>query len=111
MEYPGNVRPDQLYEVPITGGELHISPSTDVLHYYPWLDAWILKYFDTDHEPPRLCNVVIDQRAAEQLVTHLDLEICTRTFITESELEHVRQWGAAMLDAVFGAEFDDPNVV
>lgn len=106
-DYPDGVRPDQIFTVPIQGGELRISPSTDILHYYPWLDQWLLKYWDLEHEPPRFCNVVMATESAEWLVTNLDLEVCARTFITESELEHVRSWGASVLDAMFADELGD----
>lgn len=105
--YPDNIRPDQIYTVPIVNGELHLSPAHDFLHYFPWLDQWMLKYWNSESEPPTFCDVIIKKEAAEFLVSQLDMEVCCRTFITESEIERVRQFGAQMLESEFGEELKD----
>ena len=99
-EYPDNVRRDEIYTFPIEGGELKVSPSYDFLNYFPWLDRWILKYWNTDSEPPTFCDVMLPNKSAEFLIAHCDLEVCSRTFIGESERErllaydseHIEDW-------------------
>ena len=105
-DYPDNIRPDQLYKVPINGGgELTISPAYDILHYFPWLDCWILRYWNTDKQPSVMTNIMMANADAERLISNLDMEVCSRTFITASEIEMVREFGAAALEQTFKDEF------
>lgn len=97
------VRPDKIYEIPIQGGELKISPSCDFVHQFP-NGAWMLKYWDVDNEPPRMCNVFMDEAAAAFLIDSCDLDVLPRTFMGEQE--HSQWIGWAALHSLDDLDFE-----
>ncbi len=102
------VKPDRCFQVPIDGGELKISPSCDFMNHFP-NDAWMLKYWDVEHEPPRMCNVFMNSASAQFLIDHCELEIVERKFMGEQEHSQWLGW-ASMYDLAeldFEPEIDD----
>lgn len=97
------VRPDQIFEVPIAGGTLRISPSCDFMHQFP-NGAWMLKYWDTDHDPPRMCNVFMEESSAAFLIDHCDLDVAPRTFMGEQE--HTQWVGWAATHSIMDLDFE-----
>jgi hypothetical protein len=87
------IRPDRCFEVPIQGGVLKISPSVDFLHYLP-NGAWMLKYWDTEHNPSRMCNVFMHEDAAHFLMTQCDVEVIAREHMGEQEYDQYLGWAA-----------------
>lgn len=100
------IQPDKLFTIPIQGGELNISPSCDVMHHLP-NDAWMLKYWDLDSEPPKLCNVFMDSGAAAALIEMCELEVCERKVMRNEE--HSQWVGWAALHELDGLDFDVPD--
>jgi hypothetical protein len=87
------IRPDKCFQVPIEGGELKVSPSIDFLHYFP-NGAWMLKYFDGEHDPPRFCNVLMTEQSAYWLMTNCGVEVMAREYMSESEHDQYLGWAA-----------------
>ncbi len=100
------IRPNRMYGVPIQGGELKISPSHDILHHWMRNGAWMLKYMDQGPEGVNMKNVVLHQEAAEWLITHCDLEVCERTFMSVDGHEHYLQLQEGSLSDL---DFDTPD--
>lgn len=99
------IKPDLLYTVPIDNGELHISPSMDFLHFFPPLGAYMLKYYDVDHVPPRMCNVMLNEDSARFLMDHCKVEVIFRESMGVEEHEQLLGWQAQELsDAAYGLE-------
>jgi len=86
------VRKDQLYRVPIQGGELTVSPSHDFLHHWARNGAWMLKYWDANNEPPRMVNLVMEEEAARWLMAACGVEMMEREFMGTMEHEHYMRW-------------------
>lgn len=87
------IRPDQVYEIPIQGGVLMVSPSCDIMHHFR-NGAWMLKYWDVNHEPPRMCNVFMPDATAAALVDMCDLEVLDRKYMGAQEHEQWVGWSA-----------------
>lgn len=102
------IRKDQIHRVPIQGGELMVSSSHDFLHHFSRNGAWILKYWESNHEPPRFHNVVLAEEAAHWLMENCDLEVCERRFMGEQEHEHFMQWQEVNLGEL-DFEVDEPE--
>lgn len=100
------VKPNRYFNVPTQVGELVVSPSHDILHHWHRNGAWMLKYMDQGPEGVHMKNVVIHQEAAEWLITHCDLEVCERTFMSTDEHEHYLQLQEASMEAL-DFEVDD----
>lgn len=95
------VRPDTLSRVPITGGELILSPGYDVLHHFEPLGAFMLKYWDTDKN--NMSNVLLRGASALYLMVNCGLTVVERPFILASEHESLVQWQSdSITDADFG---------
>lgn len=92
------IREDKVYSVPIVNGELLISPSHDFLHHWHRNGAWMLKYYNTEAEPPRMCNIPVSEVQARYLIDNCGLEVCQREFIGTQEHEHYLAWQATQLD-------------
>jgi hypothetical protein len=90
------VRADVVHRVPIQGGELLISPSMDFLHHFP-NGAWVLKYWDSENDPPRFCNVFMHEDSANYLVENCDVEVMPREFMGTAEHEQYLGWAATQL--------------
>lgn len=97
----GYTQPDKITRVPIEGGELRLSTAFDVIHKYPPLGAYILKYWDSENRG--MSNVLMTDSSAEFLVAHAGLLVVERTFITHSEHDALLQWQTSQLtDGQFG---------
>lgn len=102
----GYVKPDKVYKVPVTDGELKICPTIDFIHFFPPLGAYILKYFNMESEPPRLCNVPMDEKAAYFLMQQCEVECVFRESMGEEEHDQWVNWQTTELnEADFGLEF------
>lgn len=88
--------PDVIYKVPINGGELFISPSCDFLHHFP-NDAWMLKYWNTDEQPPSLHNVFMHEDSAQFLQNKCKVEVLERKRMGQEEHEQYLGWAATQL--------------
>lgn len=106
----GYVKPDKVYNIPIIGGELQICPSIDFLHFFPPLGAFLLKYFNMDIVPPKLCNVPMNEQAAYFLMQQCEVECIFREHMGEEEHDQWVNWQAGQIsEADFGLEFDNPT--
>lgn len=94
------IRPDVVTKVPIEGGELVLSPAYDILHAFPPLGAYMLKYFKPDGTG--MANVLLDRTNAEKLAHGAGLIVVERTFITASENEMLIEWQMEKFDQTFG---------
>jgi len=92
------IRKDRVYEVPIEGGELLVSPSHDFLHHFARNGAWILKYWEANANPPKFNNVLLNEDSARWLMEHCELEVCERQYMGEQEHDHYLQWQETQLD-------------
>lgn len=92
------IRKDRVYEVPIQGGELLLSPSHDFLHHWARNGAWILKYWDSASEPPKFHNVILAEESAHWLMENCGIEVCERQFMGTQEHDHYLQWQETQLD-------------
>lgn len=100
------ISPDRLYSVPVDNGILHISPSMDFLHFFPPLGAYMLKYYDVDHVPPRMCNVMMNEDSARFLMENCKVEVIFRESMGVQEHEQLLTWQASQLsDSAFDFEF------
>lgn len=79
---------DIVHTVPIEGGHLYLSPAHDFLHHFERNGAWILKYWNTEAEPPRFNNVVMCEESARFLIEHCDIEVTPRRKMSVQEHEH-----------------------
>lgn len=101
------VVPDRIFEIPMADGVLQVSPSCDIMHVFA-NGATMLKYWDVNNEPPRMCNVFMDQASAAWLVNTCDLEVLERKRMGTQEHEQYIGWAAMQLcDEDFGIE--DPT--
>lgn len=106
------VLPDKIHTVAIEDGELHLSPSYDVLHRWQSVGFNILRYWDMENS--RLCNIAVDNGGAEFLMQAVGLFAVDREqppndgiFVHEHEI--YLKWRAdTMTEADFGLEFDIP---
>lgn len=94
------VRKDEMFKVPTVAGELHISPGFDFLHHWARNGAWMLKYVENAEDGIQLKNVIIDSNAASWLLQACGLEVCERTFMSETEHEHYLAWCEMSLDTL-----------
>ena len=92
------VQPDRMYRIPIIDGELHVSPSYDILHRFEPLGAWVLKYWNVDHDPPQFSNVPMSNEAALFLIEECGIQVCYRTFIGTEEHKHLLDWQTGQID-------------
>lgn len=99
------IKPDRIFTVPIADGELYVSPATDFLHYFRPLGVYMLKYWDLDNEPPRLCNVMMGEESAKWLMDKCDVECFDRKSIGEQEHEQLIHWQASELESS-GLDFE-----
>lgn len=88
------VIPDRVYQVPITEGELLLSPTHDFIHHFPAIDAWMLKYWNSQAEPPTFNNIPLHEEAAQFLIDSCGLEVCIRERMGAQEHEHYLGWAA-----------------
>lgn len=89
------IRPDLMFNVPIDGGELHISPAYDVLHSFPPLKAYILKYWN--EATGKMMDLHLHDHSAEWLVDKCGLLVLDRPFITAYEHDKLIGWKADQL--------------
>lgn len=95
------VRPDQLIRVPISNGELLLSPAYDVVHRFQRFGTAMLKYYDQERRV--MCNVPLNEPAMEFLRNEVGLYVVDRPFMMESEHEaHVSHSADNLSDADFG---------
>ncbi len=93
------VRPDKMTTIPITGGEMNISPAHDFIHYWPRIGAYILKYVDTGEDGQRQCNVPLQKEQAEWLIEECGMEQpYIRTFMGAEEHNHFIEYQMTQLD-------------
>lgn len=88
------VIPDNIFEVPIVNGVLHISPSHDFIHHWEANGAWMLKYWNTDVEPPRMNNIPVNEEQANFLIKACGIEVCERVRMGTQEHEHYLAWAS-----------------
>ena len=79
---------DVIHRVPIDDGELLLSPAHDFLHHFQRNGAWILKYWNSQAEPPCFNNILMCQESAEFLIEHCDIEVLERQRMGSQEHEH-----------------------
>lgn len=101
--------PDRLFRVPIEGGELCLSPSYDFLNYFPFVGAYILKYFNQEAQPPALCDVMLSERSAKWLMDTCGIECLERKTMSVSEHDRWIEWSSMQLEAEYGAELADTD--
>jgi hypothetical protein len=86
------VIPDQVHLIPIQNGVLRLSPSYDILHHWEENNAWMLKYWNTDVQPPTFCNIPLGQEQADFLIQACGIEVCERKRMGEQEFQHYVGW-------------------
>lgn len=105
------IRKDLTFRVPTSFGHLDVCPHIDTMHHFAPIGAWILKYFDSKDEPPRMKDVVMDARSAEWLITICQMDVLERTFMTTSEHQHYLDFQQDNLqDLDFEAEEPDEDI-
>ena len=95
------IRDDFATKIPIQGGELILSPAYDILHYFPPLGAFMLKYFKPDGTG--MSDVLLDRTNAEKLAHHAGLIVVERQFILRTEHERMVEWQLEQFDQTFGS--------
>lgn len=97
----GYIQPDRLTKLPINGGELILHAGFDVVHFFPPLGSYILKYFN--ESGGGMSNVMLHPDSARYVVEKSGIEVVNRPCIFESENECLMQWQAEQLtDGEFG---------
>lgn len=98
------VKPDVIHQVPIQGGVLQLSPAHDFIIHWEANGAWMLKYWNQDIEPPKMCNIPINEAQARFLISACELEVCERHVMREQEHQHYLAW--ASLNALAELDFE-----
>lgn len=95
------IQPDRLTRVPIEGGELILHAGFDVVHFFPPLGSYMLKYFNEGGGG--MSNIMMHESSAQYIVAQAGLEVIRRPGIFESENDALMQWQAEQLmDGDFG---------
>lgn len=89
------IQPNKLFQVPIVGGELTISPAFDFIHHFGPLGAHILRYWDSDNKT--LHDIPLSAEAAGFLVAKCELEVVERVRIYEAENNNIVDYRAKYL--------------
>lgn len=92
--------PDRLTRIGIEGGELLLHPGFDVVHYFPPLGSFMLKYFNEGGGG--MSNVMMHEASARYIVAEAGLEIVNRGRMFDSEHDALMQWQVGNFDAEFG---------
>ena len=87
--------PDQVYRIPIADGELLLSPAYDILHYFPGLAAFILKYWN--QEDGGICDIHLPEESAQFLKDECGILVIERNSITEFEFDKLISWRVSNL--------------